>query len=167
MKFVPETGFNISIVGQWNPSIFSPSWVRANIVSDESEVLFAVAISDPAAPPRISFSTTYLFPSRQLLDFRASEMTLEAFSSCGEAASKIVGLLPHTPISAIGINFRFIEEENFEKAASLFQFNDSAKIPHEKYSLQASTVTRSFLMPGGDKLNLSLNNTRCPSSGGL
>lgn len=156
MKFVPETGFNILIVGRWNPSIFSPPWIRKNIVDDQTEVALAMAISDPAAPPRLSFSTTLLFPNRQLLDFRATELTLEAFQATGEVASKIVGLLPHTPISAIGINFRFLEEINAEKVASVFQFNDAAKIPHNKYPLDVSTITRSFLMPDGDNLNLSL-----------
>lgn len=154
MKYVPETGFNILVLGRWNPSVFSPQWIRANV--SDSDVSLAISIGDFDAPPRLAFSNVQLFPARHSLDARLSEIKEADFPSLGETVSGIVKLLPHTPITAVGINFRFIDEDNSGDLALDFQFADAGRIPHERYSLLASTIARRFQLPGGDALNLSL-----------
>lgn len=154
MDFVPETGFNILVLGRWNPSVFSPQWIRTNVA--DSDVSMAISIGDFDAPPRLAFSNFQLFPARHALEARLSELREDDMAALGQTIARIVELLPHTPISAVGINFRFIDESNSEELAADFQFADVARIPHERYSLASSTIARRFELPDGDKLNLSL-----------
>lgn len=155
MKFLPETGFNILIVGRWNPSVFSPEWIRSNVI--DSEISLAIPVGDIDAPPRISVSNVHLFPARNLLDARPTEMDEGAFQSVGSVASKIVGLLPHTPLNASGINIRFVEDTSLDNLLRDFQFDDAGKISHTKYALLKSKISRSFSLADGGILNLSLN----------
>lgn len=154
MKFKEEMGFNILILGRWNPAVLSPQWIRNNII--DSEVSFAIPIDDSGAPSRLSFSNIHLFPTRRYLDARPTDVQENAFTTVGEIVSKILALLSHTPISAVGINFRFIEVAHTENLAPNFQFDDAAKISHDKYSLLTSSINRSFRLENDDKLNLSL-----------
>lgn len=154
MKFKAETGFNILTIGRWNPAVLSPQWIRSNVI--DSEVTFAIPIDDSGAPPRLSFSNIHLFPTIRYLDARPAEVQENAFSTVGETVSKIIELLRHTPISAIGINFRFVEVAHPESLAPNFQFDDAARIPHDKYSMLTSTIIRSFQLKNDDTLNLSL-----------
>lgn len=157
MKFKAETGFNILTIGRWNPAVLSPQWIRSNVIDTiDTEVTLAISIDDSGAPSRLSFSNIHLFPTGRYLDARPVDAQEAAFSAVGETVSKIIGLLRHTPISAIGINFRFIEVIHPESLAPNFQFDDAAKIPHDKYSLLTSTIIRSFQLENDDKLNLSL-----------
>lgn len=154
MKFKAETGFNILTVGRWNPAVLSPQWIRSNVT--DSEVSYAIPIDDRGAPPRLSFSNIHLFPTRHYLDARLADVQEAAFPSVGETVSRIIELLRHTPISAVGINFRFVETAHPEQLAPNFQFDDAAKIAHDKYPLLTSTISRSFRLENNDKLNLSL-----------
>lgn len=156
MKFQAELGFNILILGKWNPAVLSPQWIRSNIT--DSEVSLAIPISDSEAPTRLSFSNIHLFPTRNFLDARLADVQDGTFTFVGETASKIIGLLRHTPFSAIGINFRFVEVASPESLTLNFQFDDAARIPHDKYSLQTSSIHRSFKLGDDDKLNFALKN---------
>ena len=156
MKFLEENGFNIFIVGRWNPSIFSPQWIRANLVSGNDEVMIAIPFGNPLAPPRMSFAGIQLFTANDFLELKPDSLDSDNIKSCADVASKILSLLCHTPITAIGVNVRFEEQAPCSTLDKIFSFSDQALIDQKAYPTTSSTVARSFSLGQQDSLNLSI-----------
>lgn len=150
--------FSITVLGMWNPGIFSPQWVKANL-SDipEQEVALAYSIAQNT-PPRITVEGVNIFPALNALAFNCVETNDASISACAEKLKSIATLLPHTPVNAIGINFRYVGEVN-ESAdlAGMFNFIDAANIDSNRYKLSSSALRRSFKLAENDYLNLSFD----------
>jgi hypothetical protein len=145
----PKPGFfNLVIAGNWNPYIFSPDWIKSNlIVSDDGQdhpIKLAVPLNNPDAPPQITFDGFQLFPSITRLEIKPEKLSVEAMHRCTNVAKKCLQLLNHTPVFAIGVNFGFEEQEEPEALATAVKFEDSSRIDSEKYQLNSSESKRVF-----------------------
>jgi hypothetical protein len=155
MNFLDDT-FSIVIVGRWNPSIFSPQWVKANLCAEaDSEVTLAISISDIESPNLIQFEGIRLFPSNRRIEIKPVVQSAVNMTKCARVAAQILELLPHTPVTALGINFSFEEQQAPDLITSLITFGDAANINADTYQLQAFSTQRSFRRNGNFDLNLS------------
>ena len=96
---------NVVVVGAWNPAIISPPWLSNNKVVEELPKELQVELG--------------LKPSGRIIKFelggvqwKVTEDKLEIHGKgqekdCGVFAARVLLLLPHTPIGAIGSNFVF------------------------------------------------------------
>jgi hypothetical protein len=104
----------IVLAGAWNPAIFEPAWIARHVFGMPGGVEFTVnaaqMIADGEAKLAIYIGDVGFSVSPTRLEIFAAQVGAAAFSAVESATAKIVELLPHTPISAYGINFRFIEE---------------------------------------------------------
>lgn len=145
MKPLAE-GFSTIIVGQWNPNIFRPNWVKQNLAPEGGDTIeVAFPISDPTLPPRVLIGDIFVFPSNGKLDIRTENLTKDGLSKTVDMAINCLNLLSHTPVSAIGVNVGFTSSA--EEAASilqLFTFSDDAKIDSENYKLQGTEIKRTY-----------------------
>lgn len=158
---IPADGneaFNVIIVGQWNPAIFSPTWVQNNVAAVAgAEVTMALALGQVTMPPRLTVEKTNLYPSLHSLVFDCIELTDSALEDCAAKIGKIAHTLPHTPVQGVGINFRF--HGNIDESvefADLFTFSDAAGIDAQVYAPVSAAVKRSFRLQGDDDLNLTV-----------
>lgn len=150
--------FSIIIIGAWNPSIFSPEWIKENLLGgEEADIEIAFAIDDATAPRKISFNNLNLFPGRKQLRISPSEATKEGLDSCAKIAVKIMTFLKHTPVRDFGINFGFDEANPPAKLESIFLTEEKGKI-FESYNVKDEILTRGFKKPDNDKylINLAL-----------
>lgn len=147
---------NIVIVGAWNPKIFSGEWVKNHLSSEEGQIELALPFSNIEAPPRISFDGIYLFPGTARLEVKPINFSNESLQDCQQVVASILEKLPHTPVLALGINFSFLEEDNFENIIGEFQLSDNAKINAARYNLSGTRLNRSFEMPDNCTLNLTI-----------
>ncbi|MFS2214056.1 hypothetical protein ACCD08_06070 [Telluria sp. Tellsp104] len=151
--------FNIAVVGAWNPAIFSPQWVKENIADDQSKdvfMAFAFANAVPM-PPRVTVDNINIYPSNQSLSLDCALYSDEHALTCTKKIRKICELLSHTPVSAIGFNFRFHAKiEESDVLTDLFTFADIAKIDAKKYSPGPSSVKRNFQLGNSEFLNLAI-----------
>lgn len=154
--------FNINCVGSWNPAIFTPEWVKENIASDGTqEVIMAVQMDKlNSSPPRISVDAVHLYPSRQNLIIDSHEFDDNTVALCVEKLKVVAKLLPHTPITDLGFNFRYICDlgEN-QNITDLFTFGDAAKIDSNTFKRKTSSLNRKFEMDGKSDLNLLIDTT--------
>ena len=104
MRIQPElSGVEIVVLGDFNPTIFSPRWFSANgliraSVADSAQVqVIHQEISDFAADwLHIQvMRERFLMATNQAPYVRLRDLVLRIFSEC----------LPHTPLRAFGINF--------------------------------------------------------------
>jgi len=151
--------FNIVILGAWNPAIFSPEWAKEYLAEDKTgEVVLAIPINSPINPPRLTLDGINIYPSIQMLAIDCENYNDKSLTACSNKLIKISQLLSHTPISALGINFRFIGTlDDSTVLGEIFTFGDAPKINTDKYGFSSSVIKLTFNLTGSDViLNLSI-----------
>jgi hypothetical protein len=102
------------LAGAWNPAIFGPAWIARHVFGMPGGVEFTVSAVQMVADgeSRLAFyiNDVGFSVSPNRLEMFAVGVGGAAFDAVESATAKVIELLPHTPISAYGINFRFIEE---------------------------------------------------------
>ena len=93
------------VVGRWNVSIFSPDWLGKNLF-DNKELLVDFPM-EPGLPLRITGDNVLLIPYSDRVVFGAKEGTDAYLRHMEALAIKLLDILPHTPISAVGVNFGY------------------------------------------------------------
>lgn len=119
----------IVVAGAFNPAIFTPQWVATNVfdvpVGAEMSVLEVIMQPDPQSVLQLRFIdgvALNALPNRlELYSVDGSDTAFEAVES---ALIKILELLPHTPIGAIGCNLLWDDTDPSSEILDLF---DSAE----------------------------------------
>lgn len=152
-----KDSFSIVIIGAWNPTIFSPEWVSKYLSENgECDVSVAFPISDPTAPRKISFEEVHLYPGRKQLMISPEQPNLAGMQKCSTIIRKILENLQHTPVSSVGINYAFTENNVTGQIEDALMPSDTAKIL-ESRQVRQTNVTR-VLSSEGDNyiLNFTL-----------
>lgn len=97
--------FTIVVVGNWNVSIFSPEWVGKNIF-DRKSITLEVGI-EPELPRRLTVDDVVVIPQSSRLMVTLSKIDDITLKRMEDAVCKILQLLSHTPVSAVGVNFGY------------------------------------------------------------
>lgn len=145
--------WNIHIVGQWNPRIFSPRWVNENLISGQTKVEGAF----PSLHHRLTVSNTIIIPTGNRLIVGTDSYEESALNDLTSVSQKAVEILPHTPIQGLGFNVAFYENES-----DLFKFlfnslDDNGKLSDFSAGInQISTRRVLGFNPGILNLDLSL-----------
>jgi len=111
------------MVGNWNPSILNnPIWVAKHLmdIPEGTDIEINVAVMNDG----LTTKQVHLFDN---IGVSCTESRLEFFSNSEaseehitNAVRKICEILPHTPISAVGINFHFtLTEDDASSGSSL------------------------------------------------
>ncbi|MBU0558789.1 MAG: hypothetical protein KKD86_13875 [Bacteroidetes bacterium] len=90
---------------------------------------------------KISTDEISLYAVEGKLNFAIQKHTDEVLLKIGDMASQIADYLPHTPVSAFGLNYIFEDDHNPEMD-KLFQFTDSESIKDNGYNLEIASITR-------------------------
>lgn len=139
MNFREE--FNVLvIVGRWNKNIFNPDWVSKYLLPNEKlEVEIPLNVDGSF---RISSKKVRIFVLGNLLNFAPIDKSDENFEFIQDLGLKTADYLPHTPVSAFGINFVFEEKIN-QQLSELLKVADQdkliqfgSKIKQERYRHQ-------------------------------
>lgn len=160
MKVPPTSNdaFNVVAVGAWNPAIFSPEWAKEHLADDKArDVIMAIPMPLGNLPPRLTIDGVNLYPSPGVLAADCVEYSDASIDGCGEKIKKISDLLPHTPIKAVGINFRFWGDVGDSDILSeLFAFSDAGRIP-ATYVANGALIKRAFRLPEESILNVTID----------
>lgn len=145
--------WTIVIIGFWNRMIFTPQWV--------CKELFGVAEVEALVPLNPLLPTVYRDKdvSLQVGEDRVVFNARETTSACRERmeglACSLLELLPKTPVSAIGVNFGFIEKAPEDSLLKCFNFSDDLSLGSADWDIERKKLTRR-LVSGEKTLNLTL-----------
>ena len=154
MKEIIGTAIStIVIVGTWNKAIFTPEWIKENILSDIE--YFNINVPFPTNNNSLKFSTdSYSFcviGDRLVFEIiKPYELT---YLSVIKNLRTILRLLLHTPVFAFGVNFSFESNTSNSLMTDLDDdrlFNCVNSIPKEK------KVTFTFPLTSSETLNFSI-----------
>ncbi len=134
------------IVGAWNPAIFTPPWVARNILGMPEGTQVKVAqiseVIDYQERPTVTYIGDFgylVFPNKVnfYLNTDDFENSLEDFE---KKIIKVLETLSHTPVSAFGVNFNFIIDEETDELNESFESSDKIRT-QRKILNEQSTLT--------------------------
>jgi hypothetical protein len=135
-----EHSWTIVVVGHWNRMIFTPHWVGRKI--------FEVEHIQTLISPNLSAPVIYRNDD-VALSIRSGRVVVEVTRFADDSVQtaetmmcKVLSELSQTPVSAIGINFGFIIDEQNARLLDLFRFSDEADIP---WNTEMKKITREFV----------------------
>lgn len=151
------TDSNIVLLGGFNPNIIEPLWLsRHDVVKQKGEEFTTEIQFGPAAPQVMRFD----------LDGLRWEVSLDrVLIGSGEPRSpaewfiRLMELLPHTPIRAVGINFR-LRSERSEWQSSVPMLPNQEAAAELIGDIAASTAVTRGRLEDGTQINLTLNATK-------
>lgn len=135
----PE-GWTIVVVGHWNRAILTPAWVGKEVFGESAvEVLLSPS---PTAPVvyRAPSVEVQLFDDRLILHPR--ELTDEGLLAAEESCCKVLKALPHTPLTGVGVNFRFEERSPSDELLDMFNAPDAAVLFEQGWEISRRTLVR-------------------------
>jgi hypothetical protein len=145
--------WSIVLAGSWNPRIFSAEWLSKHIFGEnELQVEFP---DEPFAPYRFTARNVRITPSTHFVALVALDYGDATLRELERQARVILETLPHTPISAIGVNYGFVEEDPSPELLRVFTASDTAELATAGYSTDAVEVARRLIYDGGS-FNLKL-----------
>lgn len=97
--------WNLRINGFWNVGIFSIGWLGKHIF-DSNEIMLDVGLA-ARLPQRFTADNVTLIPSNNNLILVPSDFENTTLVHMEEMAYKLLNILMHTPISAVGFNFGY------------------------------------------------------------
>jgi hypothetical protein len=119
---------SINIAGNWNPAILQPSWIARHVFGRQEGENFDITTElslMPGQPPRFTIDGLKIAPNYNRLVISPAGVEAAQFAMCEEKARAILAALPHTPVSAFGINFQFEDANPSPGVLDLFGDQES------------------------------------------
>lgn len=129
------------IVGLWNHAIFNLDWVSKYLLPNTN--LNVEIPLNTFASMKISTDELSIFVLDGRLNLQVLKQSDEVLEKIEEIAIQIAEYLPHTPVTAFGINYVF-EENHSERIERLFKFEDSEALKANLGEAETSIITRSL-----------------------
>lgn len=107
---------NVVAIGQFNPAIIVPGWLKAQGILQADEAQEEHAVGATALAHRYQMQGYVWTVSLERLIFERLCETPEDASRPASVVSDILGRLSHTPLRAVGINFEFEDAAQHEPA---------------------------------------------------
>jgi hypothetical protein len=98
---------SVLIVGNWNPRIFTPSWIRTQLLDLDSKTQIGGLINFEDFSFGFQYKEITFLPRFNSLEVRINTMERKELEFASKIVIKIFDLLPHTPIKAMGVNFQY------------------------------------------------------------
>lgn len=117
----------VVLVAQFNPAIFSPQWIARHLFDKaegetmQVQILEMVSQSDQSVSQITFFEGVGIGVVPGRTELFSVDGTPETFGRVEAVLLKMLEVLPHTPLSAIGCNFNYIDDEPSEEITKLFE----------------------------------------------
>jgi hypothetical protein len=140
--------WTVVVAAAWNVRIFSPDWVSKQLLGNVP-ITIEVPIAPGAALARYTAEGVVLVPSDDKLIVGVQRTTLPSLSRAEDVARKVLELLPHTPVTATGVNFAFDDAEPGDRLRALFRLSDLDFLSRSGYKIKRTNLTRTLEIQDG------------------
>lgn len=153
MNEVNENVATLVVVGTWNMSIFTPEWVKENVlIGKDFQILFPVNIMNSlkfVVPNKYSLAV-----NGNRLEFQLNDNSDVCSKELLEPVRNVLRSLIHTPISSFGINYVFKTNEQPGLLSTLPHTNEIKGALNSE--VESTEVTRSIRLQNGNTLNFKI-----------
>lgn len=153
MTEVNENVATLVVVGTWNVGIFSPEWVKENVlIGKDFQILFPVNIMNSlkfVVPNKYSLAV-----NGNRLEFQLNDNSDVCSKELLEPVRNVLRSLIHTPIRSFGINYVFKTNEQPGLLSTLPHTNEIKGALNSE--IESTEVTRSLSLQDGNTLNFKI-----------
>lgn len=145
----------IRAVGNWNPKIFTPIWIKKNLTEPESIETLDFLFDPQEIEIGYDIQGIKIFPKPSELAITIEgkdDINSDKIMLCNKILIKILQLLPQTPIKAIGFNINYAI--GVEQNTKITDWYKKQTQNYEDLSLNQVIVNRDF---GKYILNIVVN----------
>ncbi len=135
--------WTIVVAGAWNVRVFSPEWVGKKLFDGKSMTI-EVPVGPSIATVRYTVEGISLLPVEDRLIMGILGPDLPSCQRAEGATRRVLGLLPHTPVTALGVNFGFEDPEPGDPIRSLFMLNDLDPLSNFGCKIKRSSIVRTL-----------------------
>lgn len=133
--------WNIVIVGQWNPHIFSPKWMCEALLGVK-DIESEFAVGPMTGGMRYLTNHLIILPGQDRLIIGPRNTSDSTLKEAENIAVRTLQLLQYTPVQAAGINFSFTESNPPPEVLTPFQLADNNILADAGYSLSNTEIIR-------------------------
>ncbi len=149
---------NLVVAGTWNVAIFSPQWSGKRFRELDGTETIQVEYATDHGGTRVRYSSEDLIltplPDRLVVGFK--ELEDHILTKAEKLVLRILDDLPHTPVSGLGINFSFTEEDPGDELVEIFRSGDREKLAEMRYPILSTGLSHTLKCEPG-VLNISLS----------
>ncbi len=146
----------IVISGHWNARIFTPDWVLENLCLGAPDTVIEVAVDLAQPMYRLTFEGMNLHVgSSRIMVNPARPLDDELLDRMGKLIDRVLEHLPHTPVSAMGINLRWVERQLEQDWIGLFRLPGARRFADAGAEVGKTTAKWELLL-AGRQLNLTV-----------
>ena len=145
--------WTIVITGAWNVRVFSAEWVGKQLF-DSKPMTIEVPVGPSMGPVRYTGEGLTLIPADDRLIFGVQASSIASLQKAEALARKALGLLPHTPITAFGVNLAFEDAAPGRLFRQLFVLNDLDQLSAFGAKIIRTNVVRTLEI-GGRTVNVT------------
>ena len=133
-----KTDYNaLILVGLWNKGVFNPDWVSKFLLPENKKLIVEYPLNIDASP-RVSSDKIRIFMLVNKLSFIPLNTYDETFETIQDLALKTADYLPHTPVTAFGINFHFETTDADDTPGELLHLNDAEALQQFGATIKSS-----------------------------
>jgi hypothetical protein len=149
--------WNIVVAGLWNTAIFSPQWIGGRLKELFGYTHISMEFVADQRGTQVTFLTDRfsVIPQPSALVVAMKQIDDESLSWAERLVEDILRTLPHTPVSAFGVNFAFTDETLTPDLVSLFRLSDDERLAGNNYKTKSLSIQRSIQLDDA-KLNATL-----------
>jgi len=127
--FLADSFTNILAIGNWNTKIFTPEWVKNKVFELPPEEKMFIQVNHDELRFGYEYNDVFIIADDNTLEFVIKNGSDETIELATIFLLKILNLLPHTPLRAIGFNFNAdtfnYESKLIEQINSMFAIRGS------------------------------------------
>lgn len=138
-----QANSTIVVVGSWNLAIVNPEWGATSLFRTEG-VEAEFLISEAGYKLKFRHNNVSVTPEPGRIVIGALVDTPECLEFAEATTMRLLELLPVTPVTAVGINFGYHEEQVAVDLAALFNTSDVARFAGEGLALTSSEIRRTL-----------------------
>lgn len=135
----------IVLVGFWNPMIFSPQWIGNGRLTDQENIDIMVPLNNPTQGTRYHFDNIILTVFNTRIHIGSKGLGQSELEKQAAIATRILEDLAHTPVSAVGVNFKFTVQEPSPELFSILPSSNMEDVAELGYSLNHQSSTRNLV----------------------
>lgn len=129
--------WNVVVNGAWNRAILTPAWIAQVVLGlpQDSPVDVMVPL-DSFAPFLVRHGGLIVTPARSQLQVQLEVPSKDSLATAMEAMQRAIRELPRTPLSACGINIRFMSPEPGDRVVERTRCQTETQLSANGYEIR-------------------------------
>lgn len=142
--------WTVVVLGRWNPAIFTPAGIRSRFfgLAEETPIEVMVALDD-IVPNKSRHDEMVVWADQQRLAVELEKCDFPTLKRAIDRVLSIMGSLPETPMSAVGVNVNYEVEADDHRLLDLVGGGPDGRLSDAGYEIAGRQIVRTLKIDKG------------------